>query len=79
MAVAAQLLTMLGNFLFIIEISPSLLRICKEELPACSQEGAMLTMGALDTRGRERENDHGTFVRLYIDDQSSIIDGWHII
>ena len=43
------------------------MRICKEELPAQTLDSAMLTMGALDMRGRQREGDEGTYVRLSVD------------
>lgn len=42
------------------QIPPKLMRICRDELPASSLETAMLTMGALDMRGRERDDDEVT-------------------
>ena len=54
------------------QIPQKLMRLSQAELPAVSEAGAMVTMGALDKRGRERHNDEGTFVRLHVDDNSSI-------
>ena len=54
------------------QIPASLMSICKAELPSSSLEAAMLVMGALDTRGRERKGDEGSFVRLCVDDHRSV-------
>ena len=44
----------------------------KEELPAPSIEAGMLVMGALDSRGRERQDDEGTLVRLCVDSDMTL-------
>ena len=49
------------------QIPFQLMRVCKEELPASTLDSAMLTMGSLDLRGRQRDGDEGTYVRLYVD------------
>ena len=64
-AAMAELMRLWGIFK---QIPSQLMRICKEELPAPSLDAAMLTMGSLDTRGRQRDGDEGTYVRLSLDD-----------
>lgn len=54
------------------QIPPKLMRVCKEELPASSLEAAMLTMGALDDRGRVREGDEGTLIRLCVEETAMV-------